>query len=305
MNIICLDAEFAIKEVLELSVWGFEFGNPDSKPRQVFHQYFRPREERRWPGSQRVHHISPAMVARKPGFSEWRKRIQQIVDEADVVVGFAIENDIEALEREGITGLADKPCVDVRDLHWLVRTRHDGVELDARKGLAATAGDLGVEFSENLAHGADYDTRITLDCFRRLAAEFELLEFGEGEKPGSEEWLRRYLVRWDEEREAFLKRFAHGWVALQKWGEGYRLKASRMNVPAGSDIEVDIEVNARQRALDEIDAHFDRRRSSRDVHLYNLTAKDVEWFRKYSNEYDGQEPLHRRMAELRAQAARR
>lgn len=300
MKLICFDAEFAIREVLELSIWGMELGaeeTAEGRPRQVFHQYFRPREERRWPGSQRVHHISPKMVARKPHFSEWRRKIQALVDEADLLVGFAIDNDIEALEREGIQGLSEKPCVDVRDLHWLVRTRHEGVELDARKGLAVTAGELGVEFSENLAHGADYDTRVTLACFRALADDFAKAELGEGKSP--EEWLMKYQERWDEEREKFMEQFAHGWVGLQRWHDGYRLKASRLKAPSGEDIEEVVEVNARQRALDEMDERFDKLRNPHDAKVYMLKEKDIEWFRRYNNEYDGQEQLHRRMTDLR------
>lgn len=299
MNLICFDAEFAIREILELSIWGLDFGaDAGTKPRQVFHQYFRPRRETRWPGSQRVHHISPQMVARKPHFPEWRSRIQKIINEADVIVGFAVDNDIDALEYEGITGLRDKPTVDVRDLHWLVHTRLEGVELDARKGLAVTAGDLGLDFSENLAHGADYDTRLTLACFRHLAAEFA--DTSDGRK-----WLETYQTIWNKEREEFLRKFAHGWVALQEWREGYRVKAARLNPPSGADVIKTIEVNARWRAQDEIDAKFDKLRHPRDPKVYCLRPKDLEWFAAYRNEYDGDEPLHRRMAELRAEAARK
>lgn len=306
MKIICFDAEFANEagypeEILELSIWQTEALGPDAPKRQVFHQYFRPVEHRRWPHSQSVHHISPAMVAGKPHFAEWRRKIQQIVDEADLIVGFALENDITALEREGIKRIAEKPAVDVRDLHWLQNTRHQGVDLNSRKNLAVTAGDLGVEFSENLAHGADYDTRITLECFQTLIAAFRRDENPEGDEAAV---LDRYAARWVQERENFLREYAHGWVALVKWHEGYRLKASRMAPPKGEGVEKVIEVGARYRALDEIDARFDRLRDPRDARVYRLGKKELAWFAAYANEYDGSEPLHKKMSELRVAAAK-
>ncbi len=305
MKGICFDAEFANEaglpeEILELSIWQTEGLGPEATHRQVFHQYFRPVYHRRWPHSQPVHHISPAMVAGKPHFKEWRKKIQEIVSQADFIVGFALENDIEALEKEGIKGLAEKRRVDVRDFHWLQNTRHQGVDLNSRKKLAITAEDLGVEFSENLAHGADYDTRKTLECFRTLMDAFvksELLE-----EKGEEEKLACYLTRWDEEREKALKEYARGWVALNRWHEGYRIKATRQQPQAKPDLVVAVEVGARQRALDEIDARFDKKRSDRDPSVYLLKNQDIEWFRKYRNEYDGQEPLHKKMMELRQSA---
>lgn len=303
MKIICFDAEFAIQEILELSVWEADGWGEQAKVRQAFHQYFRPERERRWPGSQRVHHISPQMVASKPGFAHWRARIQKTVDEADLLVGFAIENDIEALSRAGIRGLDRKKIVDVRDLHWLVNTRHQGVGLDARKGLGVTATEVGAEFSENLAHGADYDTRVTLDCFRRLMRDFEQSE-GVGPE-GESATLARYLQRWDEEREAWLRDFARGWVYLQEFKEGHVAKATKAGVPEGKKgVAAWIEVAARWRALDEIDAHLGRRRHPDDSRVYILRPSDWEWFRNYTNEYDGDETTHRKMAELRQSAAR-
>lgn len=306
MKIICFDAEFANEkglpeEILELSIRQTETLGKESGNRLIFHEYIKPARHRRWPHAQEVHHITPEMVAGKPGFVHWRQKIQQIIDNADYLVGFAIENDITALEREGIRGLDTKRVIDVRDLHWLQNTRHTGMELNSRKNLATTAEELGIEFSETLAHGADYDTRITLACFQTLIDSFR-----ETEKAGAtpEEILAHYLKRWEEERENYLREYARGWITLVKWHNGYRLKASRNKPTPNERTEASIEVKARYLAIDEIDAKLDKRRDSYDPHVYNLKPADIEWFCSYTNEYDGQEPLHRRMAELRAKAAK-
>lgn len=306
MKIICFDAEFANEkgfpeEILELSIWQADALGPEANNRQIFHQYIRPAKHRRWPHAQQVHHISPEMVAGKPVFAHWRNQIQKIIDDADCLVGFAIENDITALQREGILRLSDKPAVDVRDLHWLQNTRHEGMDLNARKNLASTAADLGVEFSESLAHGADYDTRVTLACAQQL---FEAFRASELSGAPDTELLAHYLSRWDEERESFLRDYARGWIALVRWREGFRIKVSR-NKPKDSDnLELAIPVNARYRGVDEIDARFDKRRAPFDPHVYLLSKTDIQWMQNYTNEYDGNEPLHRRMADLRAVAAK-
>ncbi len=300
-KIICFDAEFANLEILELSVYADTLPASES-PREIFHSLFKPENEHRWPGSQRVHHISPQMVRHSPFFRRHRAEIQKMIDTADCLVGFAIENDIEALRREGVEIPIDKPVIDVRDLHWLVEGMQKGVELDARKGLAVTAEELGVEFSDQDAHGASYDTVKTLECFRLLIDRFvtEKLLLPPGEMP--EDIVERYLERWDSEREVYLEHFARGWVSLIETRDGLRLKASRLAPPEKA--VATIEVKARQRALNEIDARFDRKRHRDHPSVYILKQSDIDWFLKYTNTYDGDESMHRRLLDLRHRAAR-
>ena len=73
-----------------------------------------------------------------------------------------------------------------------------------------------------------------------------------------------------------------------------------MSEPSGDKVVAAIPVNARYRALDEMDARFHKRRHPLDRNVYRLTKTDIEWFKTYSNEYDGQEPLHRKMQDLRS-----
>ncbi len=303
-NIIAFDAEFATLEILELSIYSDTL--PFSyEPQEIFHSLFRPENERRWPGSERVHHISPAMVRREPFFRRHRARIQSLIDKAECLVGFAVENDIEALRREGIEIPEDKPVIDVRDLHWILEGSARGVELDARKGLAVTAGELGIEFNDNDAHGAGYDTLKTLECFRVLFDRFAREVVGVEDGVWPDDILERYQAHWDSVREEYLERFAHGWVSLVETRDGYRLKASRF-APADDKASVaTIEVAARWRALNEIDARFDRRRNREHPSLYLLKPSDIDWFRSYTNEYDAQEAVHHRLHSLRHQSLRR
>lgn len=346
IRFVGFDAEFAIKEVLELSVYALAYlpdpgspasaaaapaaaaesatGSPEAAEgdmpgegsenvcEEVFHQYFKPRKEQRWPGSERVHHISPEMVRHRPHFLKFRPMVQNLIDKADCLVGFAIDNDIEALKYEGVERLDDKAVIDIRDLHWLCRGKDAGVPLDSRRGLSVTAGELGIEFSESAAHGASYDTLKTMQCLQVLLEEFneKYPARSEGPEDGgtasgaadapAEELLERYLHVWEQEREKYYREYAKGWIAVVEATGGYRLKASRMNEPKGEKIVAVIHVNARYRALNELDARFDKRRHPLDCNVYKLTKADLEWFKGYANEYDGQEPLHRKMHELRS-----
>lgn len=300
-----LDAEFAVSEVLELSMYSVRVAPETGEaaaPGQVFHQYFRPERETFWPGSQRVHHISPGMVAHRPPFRRFLPQIQKMIDEADCLVGFAIENDVEALKREGVCGLDGKMQLDIRDLYWICRGREAGIGLNSRAGLAATAAELGIDFSEQDAHGASYDTLKTMEGLLVLRKEFEekclAADAGKLSEP---EKLYRYIALWNQAREEWLRDFAKGWVILVETRDGYRLKVNRAR-PAGDDRC--IAVNARQRALQEIDAHFSRKRVDGSPTLFRLNSSDLEWFDAYTNEYDGDETTHRKLLELRHSAVR-
>lgn len=315
LHFVGFDAEFAIQEVLELSIYSLDKDTSDGQHytdnndtrkatdlKEIFHQYFKPRNEYRWPGSERVHHISPRMVSHRPHFSRFRPMIEEIIDKADCLVGFAISNDIEALRREGIRNLDDKPYIDIRDMHWLCHGRDAGVELDARRGLAATAEELGVEFSDSDAHGASYDTRKTMECLEALLDTFT------AKYPMTEDrndLLAHYLQVWDKEREDYLREYAKGWIAIMEARDGYRLKASRLSEPKGDKVVSCVHVMARNRALDEMDAKFAKRRHPEDRHVYRLTQADIKWFENYTNEYDGQEGLHKKMMDLRSGGMRK
>ncbi len=303
IHFVGFDGEFTDRQqMLELSMYAFDHclagsSTPSEGHREVFHQYFKPRDEYRWPSSERVHHISPRMVAHRPYFSRFRPMIEDIIAAADCLVGFAISNDIDALRREGVKGLDDKPYIDIRDLHWLCHGREAGVELDARRGLSVTAGELGIDFSDTDAHGASYDTLKTMECLEVLIDSFKekypLKEEGQ-------DLLAHYLQIWDTEREAYYEEYAKGWIALTEANGGYRLKASRLSEPKGDKVVATVRVMARNRALDEMDARFDRKRHPQNPHVYRLGEADIKWFRSYANVYDGQEPLHRKMQELRS-----
>lgn len=299
IKIIAFDAEFAIQEILELSVYSHSTDNPADiagfigmEPVESFHQYFKPRTERRWPFSQKIHKISPAMVAHRPYITRFKDEIERRLLEADYYVGFDIGNDVGALEYEGISGIDREKIIDVKDFHWLVYGREKGVPLDGRKGLEVTAEELGMEFEETKAHGASYDTFITIKCF------LHLLELYSRKYPEETvvQLLERYRKEWETTSDEYHREYAKGYASLIPAKDGYRLKVSRNPV---AHAEVSIPVNARWRAQDEIDAKFRNRISRDDSSIYCLKPSDIQWIKGYKNEYDSQETMHKKMFELR------
>ena len=304
INIIGFDAEFAIKEILELSIHRIEAprdwtneGGKLPQPSEVFHQFFKPRTERNWRDSIRVHHITPRMVAHRPPISRFDKPLREIIGTADVLVGFDIKNDIEALKGEGYDCFDDKAIIDVKDLFWLLRGRFDNIPLDSRKGLEATAETLEIEFSGDKAHGASYDTLITMLAFGTLFEEYA------SKYPDLtlDRLISTYQEDWEKASDDYLREYAKGYVALIPAPDGYKIKSTRENHTEGAE-EV-IRVNARFRALDEIDAHFNKRRVSGKKTVYRLREEDLRWFRQYKNEYDGNERLHKDLHKLRMSTA--
>lgn len=302
IRFIAFDAEFAIQEILELSIFTHEADDatspesfPDVVPEETFHQYFKPRTERFWPFSQKVHHISPKLVAHRPFITRFQDEIERQMKGADYLIGFDIHNDINALENEGVSVGDTERIIDVKDLHWLVYGRENGVPLDGRKGLEVTAGELGMEFEDNKAHGASYDTLITMKCFLHLIGVYSKNH----PEAGIKELLQLYREEWEFASDEYHREFAKGYLSLIPAAGGYRLKVSRN--PA-RNAELSIPVNARKRALNEVDAKFFKRLSKTDHSVYCLKPADIEWLKGYSNEYDSQEQIHQKMYELRHKA---
>lgn len=149
-----------------------------------------------------------------------------------------------------------------------------------------------MEFEDNKAHGASYDTLMTMKCFLHLIGVYSKNH----PEASIKELLQLYREEWELANDEYLREFAKGYLSLLPAAGGYRLKVSRS--PA-RNAELSIPVNARKRALDEVDAKFFKRVSKTDHSVYCLKSTDIEWLKGYSNEYDSQEQIHQKMYDLR------
>ena len=166
---IVLDAEFTdTQEILELTIASLE-GDI------IYHQYFKPVESSRWPNSQRIHHITPSMVADKPTFDRCRDKIQTIIDRASYICGFAVDNDLRHLDEHGIYIADDKHVVEVRNWYWVLRGKDKGLDFGITPGLSAALTDMEIAFDDSEAHSATADTLNTLKLFMSLSDSYRHL----------------------------------------------------------------------------------------------------------------------------------
>lgn len=277
---ICLDAEFADSrnnEILELSIY-------DISGEEIYHQYFKPIKTRKWNNTEKIHHITPAMVKDKPTFKECARDIQSIIDRAGYIIGFATENDIKHLKGSGIRHFTKKHVVNIREWYWLCLGRDKGYDMLNGPGLTVCAGDLGIYFHDDDAHSASNDAKVTLDCFVELARRFE-----DKYMSGSDNYVTDVVAEfkrvYSEAQAEYHRLNARGRIFLLKSdGGGYRLKRLKIDESPDADVVESITVDDRFRAEYELRRRF-LHRLLPDSSAYELNKRDLAYFRSYSNKY--------------------
>ena len=290
MNLISLDIEATDNgEMLELSI----INHSDCKI--AYHSYFKPAIARSWPNSQAVHHISPEMVKDAPSIKKERKTIQNIIDRAEGIIGFAVDNDIRYLQGSNIDISDDTKIIDVRDWFWYYKGKYLDIEFGAVPRLAKCAELLGFEFSEESeAHSASNDTLMTIKLFNALLEEADS-DLSLPEK------ISQFEILFEEERRLHAEKMAKGFISLIRTPKGYLLKNNH-NQPA-SDAEFAIEVPGRFQAEHDIRNRFSRRETTPDSHLYDLRKSDIEFFKAYANTYDPEkEEFYRHLTKAKKKA---
>lgn len=271
---IVLDAEFTdTQEILELTI--ASLGGDI-----IYHQYFKPVESSRWPNSQRIHHITPAMVADKPTFKSCRNDIQKIIDSSDYICGFAVDNDLHHLDEHGIDIADDKRVVEVRNWYWVLRGKDKGLDFGITPGLSAALTDMEIAFDDSEAHSATADTLNTLKLFMSLSDSYRLLRGLDGLG------LDNLIAEFDKEYAEYERLHAAGAAYIIMRNGVCQLKMLANPRDNVRDAMARIEVADRARAEYEIRRQFQRRQANGSTYLYSLRKSDLDWFSSYTNTYD-------------------
>ncbi len=275
---ICLDTEFVDNiSIIELSVFSIT-------DREVYHQLFRPEQNLRWTAPPDKLKITPEMVANEPTFGEKLSEIQPIFDKARFIIGYAIDNDIKMLRKEGVKNLGQIPTVEVRELYWLVRGRKNGVDLYGVPNLLAITNELGMTFDETQAHFASSDTRATLFCFHTLMKELSD-SFSTHYNPSiPDEAITLFHKEFDKAKKEYIRENAHGYIWVTKTPKGYKYKVSR-NRPEG-EVAAYAEVADRSKAEYDFLKSFAKREIPGLKGHYRLRETDLRVISSYSNEYE-------------------
>ncbi|MDE6480243.1 MAG: 3'-5' exonuclease [Muribaculaceae bacterium] len=273
MNLISLDIEATDKgEMLELAIIGHK--NRET----VYHSYFKPEMSKSWPNSQAVHHITPEMVKAAPSLRQERKTIQNILHNADGIIGFAIDNDIKYLIENNINVDESLTVIDVKDWFWFYKGKGLDIKFDSVPRLAKCAELMGFEFSEETeAHSAANDTLMTIKLFDAL------VDIADTGLPLSET-IKQFDGLFAEEKRLYAEEMAKGYLSLIKTSKGYLIKNNHSQ--PSSDAELSIAVESRFLAEHDIREKFSKRETAPDSAIYNLRKSDIEFFKNYKNIYD-------------------
>lgn len=147
-----------IDEILQISIL-------DGYGKVLFSSYIKPIIHKLWPGAQKVNKISPEMVKDAPTISMVKKEIQEIFNNALLVVGYNVSFDIDFMEAAGIV-VGGK----IFDVMTAFASYRAGVEHSFYRKCRLTecAEYFGYRFNP---HDALEDTRATLHCFNSLIAD--------------------------------------------------------------------------------------------------------------------------------------
>ncbi len=160
-NIICLDIETTglnpmKDEVLQVSAID-GFGNV------LFDEYIRPTRHTEWPEAQAINHITPDMTANARTLSEVMPELQQLIDRADLIVGYNCDGfDLAFLEQGGLDVFTDTYDVMYEFMPIDGRTDEFGQYMRSTLQECARHYDPNVRY---LWHDGLEDAKATLSCF--------------------------------------------------------------------------------------------------------------------------------------------
>ena len=125
--------------------------------------------------AQGVHGISDEMVANAPYFSDIYPRLSSIFGQADMMIAFNAEYDIDALTRECCRSVLPPlvlPYLDpMKRLKNEIAAKGTNGRIKNPK-LKECADYYGIEFKETELHNSLYDTEVTLEVFRKAISNY-------------------------------------------------------------------------------------------------------------------------------------
>lgn len=145
-------------EILQLSI-------VNGRGKVLVNRYFKPIYTERWDDAMAVNHISPKKVKDKDPFLLWADSISNLLQRAELIIGYGIYNDLHWLHTSGVI-LPDKPLyLDLAEAFSLVHygPQHKQITYAALKDCAAYYGYPAENWHNSLA-----DTQATFFCFQQM-----------------------------------------------------------------------------------------------------------------------------------------
>lgn len=141
----------------------------------VLSTYVRPVWTLEWPEAQRIHGITPEMVADAPTLAELHLTLRAIFGTARQIIGYNTFFDLSFLEPYGIIpwGEIADVMMDFAPIYGEWSEYHGDYKWQS---LATCAAYYGYEWGEGKAHDSLADCQATLFCYKRIEAEQALKE---------------------------------------------------------------------------------------------------------------------------------
>lgn len=153
-----------VDEILQLSII-------DDNENVLFNEYFKPLVKEEWEQAMAVHGITPKFVQNKKSIIEYKKEIQKIFANADVIIGYNLGFDMAFLQDINIKYDIDKSYIDVMinfsKIYGEWSEKHGNYKL---KPLSCATEYYNYEWQGN-AHDSLSDCLATLYCYKKMKGD--------------------------------------------------------------------------------------------------------------------------------------
>lgn len=134
----------------------------------LFNEYIKPTRKKKWTKAQTIHGISPEMVQDCKTFRHYKKQIQEIIDSADMIIGYNTYFDLSFLESKGIEIPNSTTIYDVMEVFAEIYGEwNDYFESYKWQKLTTCARYYDYKWEQD-AHNALGDCKATLFCYKKM-----------------------------------------------------------------------------------------------------------------------------------------
>lgn len=271
-SIIFIDTEFTstTSEILELCV-------VNVAGEVLYHNHFKPVRAKYW--KKFPHNITKTRVRNCRSFRRCLPDIQPLFDNAELVCGFAVDNDLRHLSEDGLRVSPDK-ALELRYLYWVLRHGTPQVADPFNlPGLSACATEMCPGLELDAEHSAKGDTLTTYRLYGALTSALPGHDWSDTPKAWHEclDEYRRGVADYYRQR-------AHGYVVLEPVEGGYTMEMTQ-EPPEPGDGRVSVEVADRFQALGHFRDKFCRR-LHHNQEPYAMQPSDLDYIRNYTNSFD-------------------
>lgn len=138
----------------------------DENEKTLLNSYVKPVDHTSWPEAEAVNGISYDMVKNSPTIEQLKDKIQEIIDQANGLIGYNLDFDIKFLIGSDITISSDKPRHDVMLLFAPIYGEYSDYFDDYKWQKLKTCADyFGYRFK---AHDSFEDVKATLFCYKKI-----------------------------------------------------------------------------------------------------------------------------------------